>query len=99
MIQVIENRFDHSSILLTWNQPDYNMMAHLIFVGRVNKFKKPDGKDGKFDKNQENPAPVEKKDWNKFKQEKKDLKKTRKATKYNFDKMHDAKQLYEKLKW
>lgn len=41
----------------------------------------------------------EKVDWTKFKQDKKDLKLKRKAAKAGFDKIQEAKQIYEKLKW
>ncbi|XP_031628885.1 protein penguin [Contarinia nasturtii] len=74
-----------------------------------NKFQKPNGKfqgkfqkpaPNKFDKSdgQTQPAGTEKKDWNKFKQEKKELRLKRKAARIGFDKVHEAKQLYEKLK-
>lgn len=44
-------------------------------------------------------AAAEKVDWNKFKQEKKELRQKRKAARTGFDKIQEAKQLYEKLKW
>lgn len=55
------------------------------------KFVKPDG--------EAKPAPTEKVDWNKFKQEKKELRLKRKSTKTGFEKINEAKQIYEKLKW
>lgn len=62
-----------------------------------NKFAKPDGQ-SKND-GQTKPAAPEKVDWNKFKQEKKDLRLKRKMTKTGFEKISEAKQIYEKLKW
>lgn len=68
-------------------------------MGKPNKFQKKNGKAG-FTKNiQAKSTPPEKKDWNKFKKEKKELKKARKATKCSFEGIHEAKQIYEKLKW
>lgn len=40
----------------------------------------------------------EKTDWKKVKQEKKELKLKRKSTKSGFEKVQEAKQLYEQLK-
>lgn len=48
---------------------------------------------------QTKPAATEKVDWNKFKQDKKDLRLKRKMAKTGFDKISEAKQIYEKLKW
>lgn len=75
------------------------------FQNGKGKFQKPAaGKFQKFDKpikseDQAKPAPPEKVDWNKFKQEKKELKQKRKAAKTGFEKVNEAKQIYEKLKW
>lgn len=56
------------------------------------KFAKPDG--------QTKPATTsEKVDWNKFKQEKKELRLKRKSAKTGFDKISEAKKIYEQLKW
>lgn len=41
---------------------------------------------------------VEKTDWNKFKKDKKELKLKRKSSKAGFEKVQEAKQLYEQLK-
>lgn len=81
--------------------------------GGANKGQKPPGKfqngKGKFQKpvpgkvikeeGQPKPVATEKVDWNKFKQDKKDLRLKRKMTKTGFDKISEAKQIYEKLKW
>lgn len=82
--------------------------------GKPNKFQgKPQGKfqgkpQGKFQKDESGksnkadaskPATTEKVDWSKFKQEKKELRMKRKQTRTGFDKIHEAKQIYEKLKW
>lgn len=66
------------------------------FQNAKGKFGKP--VPGKSD-DQSKPAAPEKVDWNKFKQEKKDLRLKRKVTKTGFEKIQEAKQLYEKLKW
>lgn len=75
------------------------------------KFQNGQGKfqNGKFQKGapgkpiktegQANPVAPEKVDWTKFKQEKKDLRMKRKVAKSGFDQIHEAKQIYEKLKW
>lgn len=65
------------------------------------KFQKPAAdKFGKPTDCPSKPAPApEKVDWTKFKQEKRELRLKRKATKTGFDKIQEAKQLYEKLKW
>lgn len=82
-------------------------------IGISNKFQKPQGKfqnkfqkgaPSKFAKGDSNPKadvakPAEKVDWNKFKQDKKELRLKRKAARTGFDKIHEAKQIYEKLKW
>lgn len=80
--------------------------------GKPNQFQKPKGKfqkptPGKFGKSTDGPAKPaaaltpapEKVDWNKFKQEKKELRLKRKASKLGFDKIQEAKRIYEKLKW
>lgn len=76
---------------------------HGKFQNGKGKFQKPApfAKVGKFEKSddQSKPAPTEKKDWNKFKQEKKDLRLKRKMAKTGFEKISEAKQIYEKLKW
>lgn len=70
-----------------------------IFIFLTGDPKKLAGKND-FSKNKnESTTPTEKKDWNKFKKEKKELRKTRKVTKSNVDQIHEAKQIYEKLKW
>lgn len=91
------------------------MLTSIVFstgnkFGKSNKFQKPQGKfqgkfqkvaankDGKPDGQSESVAP-EKVDWTKYKQDKKELRLRRKATRTGFDKIHEAKQLYEKLKW
>lgn len=68
--------------------------------GKSNKFQKPHGKlQGKSDKIDGKPVASEKVDWTKFKQEKKELRLKRKVSRIGFDKIHEVKQLYEKLKW
>lgn len=74
-------------------------MYRISIIFDTVKPKKIQQSDGNSEDQKINSTQTEKKDWNKFKKEKKELRKARKATKCNFDQMHEAKQIYEKLKW
>lgn len=67
----------------------------------MNKFQKKPNAKNPFVKRETKPVEVkpEKVDWKKFKLEKKELKLKRKGAKADFDKIQEAKQIYEKLKW
>lgn len=80
--------------------PDKGQKPGGKFQNGKGKFQKPaPGKFTKPDGQTQQPAAPEKVDWTKFKQDKKDLRLKRKMTRTGFDKVNEAKQIYEKLKW